>query len=253
MLPTPSGFGKVYNEGRRRPSLIAAWAGGGAVSVVLAQRGAPAPLPHCGDFAGARAFFGGVQRGAPAPLPHCGVRHISITASSECQRGAPAPLPHCGVCRVTVVPTICRPTRGAGAPPSLRPAMPSNDASGFVCPTRGAGAPPSLRPAGTMAAAVAEYEQRGAPAPLPHCGTGQPSGWRVIRSQRGAPAPLPHCGMAWWAGNRAYFICNEGRRRPSLIAARRFPFRRGRVRRNEGRRRPSLIAAPCWNGGRVRG
>ena len=156
------------NEGRRRPSLIAA------------RR--PTPCYSAGAC----------QRGAPAPLPHCGLSSVSWKVEPPPQRGAPAPLPHCG-------------------PPKRPPPA----ASGL---------------------------QRGAPAPLPHCGRSRtrPATWPPL--QRGAPAPLPHCGRFPHPGTRKC-IPNEGRRRPSLIAAVRNAQASQSSWANEGRRRPSLIAA----------
>ena len=109
--------------------------------------------------------------------------------------------------------------------------------------------------------------QRGANSPLPHCGLREgdfpTDNWR----QRGANSPLPHCGPAVaaprrvggrptrgefappslrrvWGGLSARQIeDNEGRIRPSLIAAARLRGCLLGQGRNEGRIRPSLIAA----------
>ena len=61
------------------------------------------------------------QRGAPAPLPHCGDASVWEAEGSLGQRGAPAPLHHCGKSGEPYLLRIPVPTRGAGAPPSLRP------------------------------------------------------------------------------------------------------------------------------------
>ena len=135
----------VPNEGRRRPSLIAA--------------GNPRFHPHSSS----------IQRGAPAPLPHCGSPEVHQAITDASQRGAPAPLPHCGVSRGSGEVKDTGATRGAGAPPSLR---------------------------------------------------------RGNRRRLGNP-PAP----------------NEGRRRPSLIAANPWMIKGVGIEPNEGRRRPSLIAA----------
>ena len=132
------------------------------------------------------------------------------------------------------------PTRGAGAPPSLRqvvqqPVLPPPVA------TRGAGAPPSLRQTAQNGPPPTGAATRGAGAP--------PSLRQHLRPlkpacylQRGAPAPLPHCGRLTNIIVKPVYG-NEGRRRPSLIAA--FPRHLGADSEgtNEGRRRPSLIAA----------
>ena len=140
----PGGGRNRLNEGRRRPSLIAVYfrwvsrptngaqrgapaplphcgwlQAGGAVAVGV-QRGAPAPLPHCGTFADGMVYIGCTQRGAPAPLPHCGRLAGAGRVMVVVQRGAPAPLPHCGRPSAGFSVGGRRTTRGAGAPPSLR-------------------------------------------------------------------------------------------------------------------------------------
>ena len=160
---------RFYNEGRRRPSLIAALDWEVYEREAQRQRGAPAPLPHCGKVKVRVWAVKSMQRGAPAPLPHCGWWLPSVAPNQRDQRGAPAPLPHCGA--------------GSG----------SNRAADLEA-TRGAGAPPSLRQPAVAEGGLGGH-QRGAPAPLPHCGT----------------SPTPYSTYA--ARN------NEGRRRPSLIAA----------------------------------
>ena len=207
------------NEGRRRPSLIAA-ATGAALSLRTAgQRGAPAPLPHCG-FDGAEAMAAELDAtrgaGAPPSLRHLSRRQRSRrshttrgagappslrpppsphSSTGAPQRGAPAPLPHCGrLCRFWLARRP-RPTRGAGAPPSLR------RFAGRVAPrptgfNEGRRRPSLIAAEAGASVDAALYAQRGAPAPLPHCGkrwTRHPAG---SGGQRGAPAPLPHCGQA---------------------------------------------------------
>ena len=85
--------------------------------------------------------------------------------------------------------------------------------------------------------------QRGAPAPLPHCGgdSGAAAAYRAPTT-RGAGAPPSlrlsnHFAFSFVVG------FNEGRRRPSLIAATSQCLSIGTTSCNEGRRRPSLIAA----------
>ena len=111
--------------------------------------------------------------------------------------------------------------------------------------------------------------QRGANSPLPHCGrtcntplllTSWPTRgefappslrllpsegvYRVGAGQRGANSPLPHCGEAGAHCPGEGWPPNEGRIRPSLIAARwGWPLMAQTGRTNEGRIRPSLIAA----------
>ena len=258
--------------------------------VTKLQRGAPAPLPHCGYPLPEYDSLESTQRGAPAPLPHCGTGEHGPARHNRNQRGAPAPLPHCGLAEYSSREDLLASTRGAGAPPSLRripkfgtfeepgrnegrrrPSLiaayrspsviaaapeqrgapaplphcggPSGRNKGWqVQTTRGAGAPPSLRRDLRALPGLNLDFQRGAPAPLPHCGTHTPISRSTVWSQRGAPAPLPHCGPHYFK-RIPHWHYNEGRRRPSLIAAVgpsappcAGPF-------NEGRRRPSLIAA----------
>ena len=84
------------------------------------QRGAPAPLPHCGTLDWTTIGVSADQRGAPAPLPHCGGNIPGWLADAWDQRGAPAPLPHCGEAAASDIHIVSGTTRGAGAPPSLR-------------------------------------------------------------------------------------------------------------------------------------
>ena len=132
------------NEGRRRPSLIAAPVPQLRAAAREGQRGAPAPLPHCGGFRFGEGAYGGAQRGAPAPLPHCGSWLIGGGISQKKQRGAPAPLPHCGV-DMSAQFEVRHAQRGAPAPlPHC--GFPSTGVAQKCAPsTRGAGAPPSLR------------------------------------------------------------------------------------------------------------
>ena len=177
---------------------------------------------------------------APLATPHKPPNKSPI--KMRAQRGAPAPLPHCGHGLLQNNTGNTATTRGAGAPPSLRPIPPVEPVGDWVA-TRGAGAPPSLRrvSGGDLAGRATDNEgrrrpsliaarvpclkmrvrdcQRGAPAPLPHCGpalignrpgvkratrgAGAPPSLRLLdnvhdiphHEQRGAPAPLPHCGI----------------------------------------------------------
>ena len=65
----------------------------------------------------------------------------------------------------------------------------------------------------------------------------------ILLVQRGAASPLPHCGSVMRKYNATYSSSNEGRLRPSLIAALKFCGGGVQVFGNEGRLRPSLIAA----------
>ena len=181
------------------------------------------------------------QRGAPAPLPHCGADGLGLAAMRAAQRGAPAPLPHCGPTENAKYVSVGVATRGAGAPPSLRRLRPG--AGGrldrpnegrrrpsliaavalFVLrhrlhPNEGRRRPSLIAASGRTSIWPVAAIQRGAPAPLPHCGEQTPHNFGKRGRQRGAPAPLPHCG-AKGDSRRRYASPNEGRRRPSLIAA----------------------------------
>ena len=182
------------NEGRLRPSLIAA--------------SLPPPPP----------VIWGKQRGAASPLPHCGPATTLTFAPGE------------------------RATRGGFAPPSLRP---SPGHPRLPVPRINEG---RLRPSLIAAGRGRAYHrgrlgQRGAASPLPHCGSDALDELPSLRMQRGAASPLPHCGGADGVGGQFGAGYNEGRLRPSLIAA---YFRRAGCAAypaNEGRLRPSLIAA----------
>ena len=157
------------NEGRRRPSLIAARRLRNGFLLLRKQRGAPAPLPHCGEDDKMAVVEAVVQRGAPAPLPHCGFSARAFNTGRLSQRGAPAPLPHCGQFPGRQAFYYRPATRGAGAPPSLRRMnMPGHRMLNFCNEGRRR---PSLIAAFVWGGAWCEgAAQRGAPAPLPHCG-----------------------------------------------------------------------------------
>ena len=230
------------------------------------QRGAPAPLPHCGSFGGLAAAGRGTNEGRRRPSLIAAIQSPSRTSKPTDQRGAPAPLPHCGRHPGDPIAAWCAPTRGAGAPPSLRPLSPPGGGRGRAptrgagappslrrelhgvvfhggIPTRGAGAPPSLRPPLPSTRPELIVFQRGAPAPLPHCGfmpgvlsgfagmatrgAGAPPSLRPDYSNatpgeevatRGAGAP-PSLRQIVDEGGERVGLSNEGRRRPSLIAA----------------------------------
>ena len=87
-----------------------------------------------------------------------------------------------------------------------------------------------------------ENRQRGANSPLPHCGTTEPMEFVGFADNEGRIRPsLIAAAIAMGKMSAAGF--NEGRIRPSLIAACRRRIFRWRWRGNEGRIRPSLIAA----------
>ena len=140
--------------------------------------------------------------------------------------------------------------RGGPNEGRIRPSLIAGNTAGdylrmYGLPTRGEFAPPSLPEILAAAPGPDWQDQRGANSPLPHC--------RVYKhhsvidlnaTQRGANSPLPHCRPCTTVPCNWSAFANEGRIRPSLIAA---PF--GACRRsidrppNEGRIRPSLIAA----------
>ena len=137
--------GRAANEGRIRPSLIAACPLGWSMFSAATQRGANSPLPHCGMFYAGLSLnevednegrirpsliaalrqpisetgFSG-QRGANSPLPHCGALAVAGFTSTIGQRGANSPLPHCGNPDGATPNVPCGSTRGEFAPPSLR-------------------------------------------------------------------------------------------------------------------------------------
>ena len=208
------------NEGRRRPSLIAARACWGYYS--------PAASPNEG-------------RRRPS-LIAARLREWMMMVPSR-QRGAPAPLPHCGMYPRLVEIRRVLPTRGAGAPPSLRRRVHGAGRQDGPQPTRGAGAPPSLRRRDIIHSHRRSGHQRGAPAPLPHCGPAPslfPSVDPFPTRGAGAPPSLRPCSVGGYGGGGS---ANEGRRRPSLIAGNFQVGGTGGGGSNEGRRRPSLIAA----------
>ena len=212
---------------------------GGAVAL---QRGANSPLPHCGAYALAYTAGDTGQRGANSPLPHCGasaklpkaipggsnegrIRPSLIAAGHQrfvsfpgwLQRGANSPLPHCGNVNLFSLVTGNPTTRGEFAPPSLRPQ-----------PGRS-----GLRP----------DWQRGANSPLPHCGRSVVSSsamWSGTTRGEFAPPSLRRVLQGRRGHSRR---CNEGRIRPSLIAALSAAPPPPNPPPNEGRIRPSLIAA----------
>ncbi len=184
------------NEGRRRPSLIAARPLPDSQERARKQRGAPAPLPHCGRAPRRPRLAVIATRGAGAPPSlRRGLRRLVRVQTTAATRGAGAPpslrreaavaligpgsrsnnegrrrpsliaAPDGGMLSASPVegnegrrrPSLIAaraalgscgrwwPTRGAGAPPSLRPIPRPPGCLRRATPTRGAGAPPSLR------------------------------------------------------------------------------------------------------------
>ena len=235
--------GPAPNEGRIRPSLIAALPPPVPRPRQENQRGANSPLPHCGTT---------IQTTQTQDTaPNEGRIRPSLIAASVSQRidyminrqrGANSPLPHCGRMVAVVLLGGSPSTRGEFAPPSLRLRSPpwvlhaesSNEGR--------------IRPS-LIAAGLAEVRagrrssQRGANSPLPHCGPLLVSQTAPRSSPtRGEFAP-PSLRQPVRTGFRQMLPPNEGRIRPSLIAAVlcwKFLLREGD---NEGRIRPSLIAA----------
>ena len=180
------------NEGRRRPSLIAAMSQWRYSSMASVQRGAPAPLPHCGTARKPIRHSIPFQRGAPAPLPHCGSVDDPATPDHSWQRGAPAPLPHCGNTRFVSGSTMK--TNEGRRRPSLIAACNRARSLAWSSSTRGAGAPPSLRLGLVDGDSRPLFATRGAGAP---------------------PSLRRTCRLCLLTRRNS----NEGRRRPSLIAA----------------------------------
>ena len=204
------------NEGRIRPSFIAARPLRAASSAAAVQRGSNSTLLHCGmdTIEGSRRVVR--QRGSNSTLLHCGTFADKAALANERQRGSNSTLLHCG----------------------------AHEAGNKL---------------------VAEL-QRGSNSTLLHCG-GQALPLPIRqREQRGSNSTLLHCGEIirvtttvneYNEGRiRPSFIAalrsalkpstrpsNEGRIRPSFIAARLSPARRSAGRSNEGRIRPSFIAA----------
>ena len=147
----------------------------------------------------------------------------SSDRTSNTQRGSNSTLLHCGL--VMQLPGVgCwLSTRVEFDPPSLR-RVPGSLGCHHLQPTRVEFDPPSLRHGGD------ETRRHGGAA------------------QRGSNSTLLHCGEARrTAARKAYR--NEGRIRPSFIAARISCSRSHRVLYNEGRIRPSFIAARAARGG----
>ena len=186
------GIRRSSNEGRIRPSLIAA---GGArlfLDTYLTTRGEFAP-PSLRQKAQFRIPSWWGQRGANSPLPHCGMTGENENELERVQRGANSPLPHCGGIERVGGPDGWGTTRGEFAPPSLR------RLGGFLYierrpATRGEFAPPSLRPEEGLVPTLADGATRGEFAP---------------------PSLRPELRSVYPTTRKS----NEGRIRPSLIAA----------------------------------
>ena len=208
------------NEGRIRPSLIAAGRPTSCRSAPASNEGRIRPSLIAADMGWSGISRSSVQRGANSPLPHCG---------SGPATGQRSPSTNEGRIRPSLI-AASFPDRGAGADSS----------------TRGEFAPPSLRPGSPLSYRPAGTGQRGANSPLPHCGR-SPSGSTGIgfRTTRGEFAP-PSLRPPGRFGSSVRPVCNEGRIRPSLIAAHFLPPVRVKLAPNEGRIRPSLIAARIY-------
>ena len=208
------------NEGRIRPSLIAATRAG---RVPITQG-----IPTRGEFAPpSLRHFGGGNRGSGQPV----------------QRGANSPLPHCGVAKAGRAQGHAWPTRGEFAPPSLRHDN-GQWLDGTLVTNEGRIRPSLIAAFVAFGGHAVSDRQRGANSPLPHCGTSSttkttqetpptrgefaPPSLRhrsavllgsALYRQRGANSPLPHCGIGRHAQLKPGDDANEGRIRPSLIAA----------------------------------
>ena len=210
--------GLPANEGRIRPSLIAARLPDPLGTLAGRQRGANSPLPHCGCLPViVRAEDDDGNEGRIRPSLIAAPRSTAILTSSVSQRGANSPLPHCGNLTTLNIGCPASATRGEFAPPSLRRERvgsadwrvrgnegrirPSLIAAktwrrkpGGSCPQRGANSP--LPHCGRVALKIAPIDsvQRGANSPLPHCGHRRMRRDVLSIGQRGANSPLPHCG-----------------------------------------------------------
>ena len=230
-----------FNEGRRRPSLIAAMPGMRAFASGHPNEGRRRPSLIAARYPPPPQERHRLQRGAPAPLPHCGRYNGDEPLTIYANEGRRRPsLIAAGLASSAFV--LARRNEGRRRPSLIAAKI----AMGLPSPwTSNEGRRrPSL-----IAAAVGNTDfggqcgQRGAPAPLPHCGATGVYATRISSlSTRGAGAP-PSLRLCGNIRRHRPATRNEGRRRPSLIAAR-TERRGGRGRAtNEGRRRPSLIAA----------
>ena len=206
-----------HNEGRIRPSLIAADA---------ADRPPTPPPPNEGRIrpsliaARRRRRRGNGRRrneGRIRPSLIAAGRKAAAECRPGIQRGANSPLPHCG--RSWAAACI----RAGGNEGRIRPSLIA------ACWSAGGGGGGS--------------GQRGANSPLPHCGRiSVPAALRDAVATRGEFAP-PSLRRYLREDDEGQAPVNEGRIRPSLIAAIPVGERHNAVVANEGRIRPSLIAA----------
>ena len=183
----------VDNEGRIRPSLIAASRLDDTPDQIDINEGRirPSLIAAAGIDPSQSTEFPTRGEFAPPSLRHGGAATFPRPAS---QRGANSPLPHCGMAAKPDFPATMAPTRGEFAPPSLRQ-RDRGPAEGRCNPTRGEFAPPSLRHILRHLIHIHLVPTRGefAPPSLRH----HPAPGHAERyHQRGANSPLPHCGMS---------------------------------------------------------
>ena len=234
--------GDTSNEGRIRPSFIAACQARPPLFTPAPQRGSNSTLLHCGVYAGHVFHLAFDQRGSNSTLLHCG---------PACQCGWPC---HRHSTRVEFDPPSLRrrhlrsdglvelPTRVEFDPPSLRRRVQRRRATGQP------GNEGRIRPSFIAATAPAsppgsDGPQRGSNSTLLHCGSNveaHPEGgaanegrirpsfiaatasfWAParVRRQRGSNSTLLHCGASSVTFALARAFGNEGRIRPSFIAA----------------------------------
>ena len=230
------------NEGRIRPSFIAALSIQRTWRWRVGNEGRIRPSFIAASFCQSNARACPAQRGSNSTLLHCGTRETAGPAASR-----------------------SRPTRVEFDPPSLRQGSAGCKSKG-VLTTRVEFDPPSLRhvrhrllrrddgrnegrirPSFIAATRQGSREtqcwQRGSNSTLLHCGGVGLRGDHTSLHQRGSNSTLLHCGSTTIVRYRRPSLCNEGRIRPSFIAAIKSGPGPGRRRGNEGRIRPSFIAA----------
>ena len=249
----------VCNEGRIRPSFIAA--------LFLSERPAgsvptrvefdpPSLRPvHLGagqaDEVPTRVEFD------PPSLRQAGIAGAKTRPRQ--QRGSNSTLLHCGLADEPGGFFGDEPTRVEFDPPSLRPHLGAGQRRAGAA-TRVEFDPPSLRRSGERERGALPL-QRGSNSTLLHCGISLIRGISKGSIQRGSNSTLLHCGAKADKDKADRLVNNEGRIRPSFIAA--FARLSGVCVdcSNEGRIRPSFIAAawlppppssPWCNEGRIR-
>ena len=211
-------------------------------ALLVVQRGSNSTLLHCGSIPDTFLCLFCLQRGSNSTLLHCGngndysFDHTSLTTRVEFdppslrlpirqQTSRPRP-----PTRVEFDPPSLRPTPtatrlglGLGAtrvefdPPSLRQFSYRGLKLG-IGTTRVEFDPPSLRLIAQPVAPI-HNPQRGSNSTLLHCGLRVGRVLRVGGWQRGSNSTLLHCGLTGRDRAAGRTAGNEGRIRPSFIAA----------------------------------